>query len=216
MRCRSSRSSALVRYRRVANPRSATRSSTLSVRNLVAPYRADRRRHGLHGSPDNAPARTESRQFKYDSTHGLFKGDVSVKGGNLVINGKEIQVFQERDPAQIPWGKAGAHYVVESTGVFTTKEKASAHLKGGAKKVRRRANRSAVDRAGRHLGAVGRRADVRLRCQVRPAHRATGTDGAASTSTTRRSRSSPTRRARPTASRRWPRSSTTSSRSSRA
>jgi len=73
--------------------------------------------------------------FKYDSTHGLFKGDVSVKGGNLVINGKEIQVFQERDPAQIPWGKAGAHYVVESTGVFTTKEKASAHLKGGAKKV---------------------------------------------------------------------------------
>jgi len=73
--------------------------------------------------------------FKYDSTHGLFKGDVSVKGGNLVINGKEIQVFQERDPAQIPWGKAGAHYVVESTGVFTTKEKAGAHLKGGAKKV---------------------------------------------------------------------------------
>merc|ERR1712093_759661 len=64
--------------------------------------------------------------FKYDTVHGVFKGDV---------NGKEIAVFNKRDPAQIPWGQAGAYYVVESTGVFTTKEKASAHLKGGAKKV---------------------------------------------------------------------------------
>lgn len=93
-------------------------------------------RHGLHGPLDARSTPAHTLQFKYDSTHGVFKGDVSVKGGNLVINGKEIQVFQERDPANIPWGKAGAHYVVESTGVFTTKEKASAHLKGGAKKVR--------------------------------------------------------------------------------
>jgi len=73
--------------------------------------------------------------FKYDSTHGRFKGTVGSEGGHLVVNGKTIQVFQERDPKAIPWGKAGAEYVVESTGVFTTIEKASAHLEGGAKKV---------------------------------------------------------------------------------
>lgn len=73
--------------------------------------------------------------FKYDSTHGRFKGTVSTSGGKLIINGKPIDVYAERDPAAIPWGKSGADYVVESTGVFTTKDKAGAHLKGGAKKV---------------------------------------------------------------------------------
>nr|QUS48031.1 glyceraldehyde-3-phosphate [Holotrichia oblita] len=73
--------------------------------------------------------------FKYDSTHGKFKGTVESKDGKLVVNGKQISVFSERDPKSIPWGKAGAEYVVESTGVFTTIEKASAHLEGGAKKV---------------------------------------------------------------------------------
>lgn len=74
--------------------------------------------------------------LKYDSTHGNFKGEVSSsESGDLVVNGKTIKMYQERDPASIPWGKAGAEYVVESTGVFTTTEKASAHLKGGAKKV---------------------------------------------------------------------------------
>lgn len=73
--------------------------------------------------------------FKYDSTHGRFKGEVGTKNGMLVVNGKEIHVFQERDPAAIPWAKSGAEYVVESTGVFTTIEKASTHLNGGAKKV---------------------------------------------------------------------------------
>jgi len=73
--------------------------------------------------------------FKYDSTHGSFKGTVESKDGKLVIDGKEISVFAERDPTTIPWGKAGATYVVESTGVFTLKDKASAHLVGGAKKV---------------------------------------------------------------------------------
>ncbi|KAI7898945.1 glyceraldehyde-3-phosphate dehydrogenase 1 [Cokeromyces recurvatus] len=73
--------------------------------------------------------------FKYDSTHGRFKGTVEAKDGKLVVNGNPISVFSERDPTQIPWGKAGAHYVVESTGVFTTTESASAHLKGGARKV---------------------------------------------------------------------------------
>ncbi|XP_046465009.1 glyceraldehyde-3-phosphate dehydrogenase 2 [Neodiprion pinetum] len=73
--------------------------------------------------------------FKYDSTHGKFKGEVKAEDGFLVVNGKKIAVFSERDPKAIPWGKAGAEYVVESTGVFTTIEKASAHLEGGAKKV---------------------------------------------------------------------------------
>jgi len=73
--------------------------------------------------------------FKYDSTHGRFKGDVQEAGGMLVVNGKKIQVFQESDPANIPWAKAGAEYVVESTGVFTSLEKAELHRKAGAKKV---------------------------------------------------------------------------------
>jgi len=73
--------------------------------------------------------------FKYDSTHGVFKGDVSIDGSDLIINGKRVKFYTERDPAAIPWKDTGAEYVVESTGVFTTKEKASAHLKGGAKRV---------------------------------------------------------------------------------
>ncbi|GAA5797049.1 glyceraldehyde-3-phosphate dehydrogenase 3 [Helicostylum pulchrum] len=73
--------------------------------------------------------------FKYDSTHGRFKGTVEKKDGKLVVNGHEISVHAERDPTKIPWGQDGADYVIESTGVFTTKEAASAHLKGGAKKV---------------------------------------------------------------------------------
>ncbi|KAK6497053.1 glycerol-3-phosphate dehydrogenase, variant 2 [Arthrobotrys conoides] len=73
--------------------------------------------------------------LKYDSTHGAFKGEVSTEGGDLIVNGKRIKFYAERDPAAIPWSETGAAYIVESTGVFTTKEKASAHLKGGAKKV---------------------------------------------------------------------------------
>lgn len=73
--------------------------------------------------------------FKYDSTHGRFKGEVKAENGKLYINGNPIEVFGERDPKNIPWGKIGAEFVVESTGVFTTLEKASAHLVGGAKNV---------------------------------------------------------------------------------
>jgi glyceraldehyde 3-phosphate dehydrogenase len=73
--------------------------------------------------------------FKYDSVHGNFKGTVEQKDGKLWIQGKPITVFGERDPGAIAWGSVGAEYIVESTGVFTTVDKASAHLKGGAKKV---------------------------------------------------------------------------------
>jgi glyceraldehyde 3-phosphate dehydrogenase len=73
--------------------------------------------------------------LKYDSTHGRFKGDVKVDGNDLVVDGKKVKFYAERDPATIPWKETGAEYIVESTGVFTTTEKASAHLKGGAKKV---------------------------------------------------------------------------------
>merc|ERR1712233_104257 len=73
--------------------------------------------------------------FKYDSTHGQFKGEVKEDGKFLYVNGNKITVFNERDPANINWASAGAEYVVESTGVFTTTEKALAHTKGGAKKV---------------------------------------------------------------------------------
>lgn len=73
--------------------------------------------------------------FKYDSTHGRFNGEVKHDGTFLYVNGNKITVFNERDPAAIQWGSAGAEYVVESTGVFTTQEKASVHLNQGAKKV---------------------------------------------------------------------------------
>ena len=72
---------------------------------------------------------------KYDTIHGKFDGCVKAEDGKLVVNGKPISVFACKDPAEIPWGAEGADYVVESTGVFTTTEKASAHLRGGAKKV---------------------------------------------------------------------------------
>uniref|UniRef100_A0A670IK46 glyceraldehyde-3-phosphate dehydrogenase (phosphorylating) n=1 Tax=Podarcis muralis TaxID=64176 RepID=A0A670IK46_PODMU len=73
--------------------------------------------------------------FKYDSTHGRFKGEVKAEDGKLVVNGSKISVFQSMKPNEIPWGEAGALYVVESTGVFLSVEKASAHLHGGAKRV---------------------------------------------------------------------------------
>lgn len=73
--------------------------------------------------------------FKYDSTHGKYKGVVSATKNSLVIDGIGITIFGEKDPAAIPWGSVGALYIVESTGVFTTTEKALGHLKGGAKKV---------------------------------------------------------------------------------
>lgn len=73
--------------------------------------------------------------FKYDSTHGKFKGTVETADGKLIINGKSITVSMNRNPEDIKWADAGAEIVVESSGVFTTHEKASKHMAGGAKKV---------------------------------------------------------------------------------
>ena len=72
---------------------------------------------------------------KYDSMHGKFDGCIKAEDGKLVVNGKAISVYACKDPSEIPWSECGADYVVESTGVFCTTEKASAHFKGGAKKV---------------------------------------------------------------------------------
>ncbi len=73
--------------------------------------------------------------LKYDSTHGKFKGTVEVKEGNLIVNGNTIRVTSEKNPANLKWGEVGADYVIESTGIFLTKEKAQGHIDAGAKKV---------------------------------------------------------------------------------
>ncbi|MFC1497571.1 type I glyceraldehyde-3-phosphate dehydrogenase [Verrucomicrobiota bacterium] len=73
--------------------------------------------------------------LKYDTVHGRFKGTVESKDGKLVVNGKEVAVYAEKDPSKIPWSECGAEYVVESTGIFKTLDTAEAHIKGGAKKV---------------------------------------------------------------------------------
>jgi glyceraldehyde 3-phosphate dehydrogenase len=73
--------------------------------------------------------------LKYDSTHGQFDGDVKVENGALVVNGKTIRVTAEKDPANLKWNEVDAEYVVESTGLFLTKEKAQAHINAGAKRV---------------------------------------------------------------------------------
>ena len=72
---------------------------------------------------------------KYDTVHGRFDGEVSSKEGTLIVNGKEIKVYNEMDPHNIPWGELGVDYVLECSGVFTTLEKAQAHIDAGAKKV---------------------------------------------------------------------------------
>jgi glyceraldehyde 3-phosphate dehydrogenase len=73
--------------------------------------------------------------LRYDSTHGRFDGTIESTADSLIVNGKTVKFYAQRDPAAIPWSETGAEYIVESTGVFTTTEKASAHLKGGAKRV---------------------------------------------------------------------------------
>ena len=87
------------------------------------------------GINDLTNASTLGHLFKYDSVHGRYNGSVSVDGDTLNIDGDKIKIFSERDPENLPWGDLGCDIVIESTGVFRTKEAASKHIKAGAKKV---------------------------------------------------------------------------------
>src|SRR5579862_6858010 len=84
---------------------------------------------------DLCDSKANAHLTRYDTVHGKFHGEVHVDGDYMVVNGDRIRVFAERDPAKLPWGEVGADYVLECTGLFTSKAKASAHLKGGAKRV---------------------------------------------------------------------------------
>jgi glyceraldehyde 3-phosphate dehydrogenase len=84
---------------------------------------------------DLGDAKTNAHLTRYDTVHGRFGGEVAVDGDSMVVNGDRIRVLAERDPAKLPWESLGVEFVLECTGLFTTKAKASAHLKGGASKV---------------------------------------------------------------------------------
>mgnify|MGYP006279571069 CR=1 FL=1 len=87
------------------------------------------------GINDLTDVKTLAYLLKYDSTHKKFKGEVGIDGDNLVVNGKKIAICAQKDPAQLPWASLGANLVVESTGIFTSREAASKHIAAGAKKV---------------------------------------------------------------------------------
>ncbi|MGB8327533.1 MAG: type I glyceraldehyde-3-phosphate dehydrogenase [Steroidobacteraceae bacterium] len=84
---------------------------------------------------DLGDAQTNAHLTRYDTAHGKFPGEVAVDGDSMVVNGDRIRVLAERDPAKLPWGQLGVEYVFECTGLFTSKEKAGSHIKGGARRV---------------------------------------------------------------------------------
>lgn len=84
---------------------------------------------------DLSDVHTNAHLFKYDSNYGIFNGTVEVDGGDIVINGDRVKVLTERDPSKLPWGDLGIELVIESTGIFTDREKAALHISAGAKKV---------------------------------------------------------------------------------
>lgn len=106
-------------------------------RNVLRAHYESGKKHDIQivAINDLGPVETNAHLTRYDTAHGKFPGTVSVEGDCMVINGDKIRVLAQRDPAQLPWGELGVDVVLECTGFFTTKEKASAHLKGGAKKV---------------------------------------------------------------------------------
>ena len=106
-------------------------------RNILRAHYEDGKKHDLAivaindlGSPE-----TNAHLTRYDTAHGKFPGKVAVEADAIVVNGDRIKVFAERDPARLPWASLGVDVVLECTGLFTSKEKASAHIRGGAKKV---------------------------------------------------------------------------------
>ena len=102
---------------------------------LVFRAMAERENIEVVGINDLINAEYMAYMLKYDSVHGEFKGDVSVEGNDLIVNGKKIRVTAERDPNNLKWNEVGAEYIVESTGLFLTKDLAQAHINAGAKKV---------------------------------------------------------------------------------
>jgi glyceraldehyde 3-phosphate dehydrogenase len=84
---------------------------------------------------DLSDVNTNAHLFKYDTNYGVFPGTVEVDGGDIILNGDRVKVLSERDPSQLPWGEMGVDIVVESTGIFTAREKAAMHISAGAKKV---------------------------------------------------------------------------------
>jgi len=106
-------------------------------RNILRAHYEGGKKHDIQivAINDLGDPKTNAHLTKYDTAHGPFPGTVSVDGDAMVVNGDRIKVLATRDPAQLPWAALGVDVVMECTGFFTTKEKASAHLKGGAKKV---------------------------------------------------------------------------------
>lgn len=106
-------------------------------RNVLRAHYEGGKKHDLQivAINDLGDPKTNAHLTKYDTAHGPFPGTVSVDGDAMIVNGDRIKVLANRNPAELPWGELGVDVVMECTGFFTTKEKASAHLKGGAKKV---------------------------------------------------------------------------------
>jgi len=106
-------------------------------RNILRSHYEGNKKHDLQivAINDLGPVETNAHLTRYDTTHRRFPGTVEVDGDHMVVNGDRIKVLAQRDPAQLPWKDLAVDVVLESTGFFTSKEKASAHLKGGAKKV---------------------------------------------------------------------------------
>ncbi len=106
-------------------------------RNILRAHYEDDKSHDIAivAINDLGPPETNAHLTRYDTAHGKFPGKVEVQGDEMIVNGDRIKVVAQRDPAQLPWKDLGVDVVYECTGLFTSKEKASAHLKGGAKKV---------------------------------------------------------------------------------
>jgi glyceraldehyde 3-phosphate dehydrogenase len=106
-------------------------------RNILRSLYEAKRNHDIQvvAVNDLGDANTNAHLTQYDTAHGRFPGEVSVDGGDLIVNGDRIKVFAERDPSKLPWGEHDVDVVLESTGFFTSKAKAGAHIAGGAKKV---------------------------------------------------------------------------------
>ena len=106
-------------------------------RNILRAHYEGGKKHDIQivAINDLGPVETNAHLTRYDTAHGKFPGTVTVEGDNMIVNGDKIRVLANRDPSQLPWGELKVDVVLECTGFFTTKEKAAAHIKGGAKKV---------------------------------------------------------------------------------